>query len=104
MLQHLALRVHGLTGPSGPQVSGEASACCAAVEFLQSLLGTVSSQTVTLRYPGVARFLLDEPGQSLLQELESCFQCVFGLEHVRWSPPNSSVWTREAGGPGCKPR
>ncbi|KYO31894.1 poly [ADP-ribose] polymerase 10 [Alligator mississippiensis] len=78
------------TDVTGFRVSGEASACCAAVEFLQSLLGTVSSQTVTLRYPGVARFLLDEPGQSLLQELESCFQCVFGLEHVRWSPPNSS--------------
>ncbi|XP_068789740.1 protein mono-ADP-ribosyltransferase PARP10 isoform X8 [Struthio camelus] len=73
---------------TGFRLSGEASACRAAADFLQSLLGTVGSQTVTLRYPGVARFLLDERGQSIVRELESRFQCVIDLSKVAWSPPD----------------
>uniref|UniRef100_A0A8C8S031 Poly [ADP-ribose] polymerase n=1 Tax=Pelusios castaneus TaxID=367368 RepID=A0A8C8S031_9SAUR len=72
---------------TGFRLSGEAGACQAAAEFLQSLLGTISSQPLTLHHPGIARFLLDERGQSILRELESRFQCVIGLEMVRWSPP-----------------
>ncbi|CAM5107194.1 unnamed protein product [Natator depressus] len=75
------------TDVTGFRLSGEAGACRAAAEFLQSLLGTISSQPVTLRHPGIARFLLDERGQSILRELESRFQCVIGLEQVHWSPP-----------------
>uniref|UniRef100_A0A674J051 Uncharacterized protein n=1 Tax=Terrapene triunguis TaxID=2587831 RepID=A0A674J051_9SAUR len=68
------------TDVTGFRLSGEAGACRAAAEFLQSLLGTISCQPVTLRHPGVARFLLEERGQSILRELESRFQCVIGLE------------------------
>ncbi|KAG6921035.1 hypothetical protein G0U57_010928, partial [Chelydra serpentina] len=75
------------TDVSGFRLSGEAGACRAAAEFLQSLLGTVGSQPLTLRHPGIARFLLDERGQTILRELESRFQCVIGLEQVHWSPP-----------------
>ncbi|XP_062426757.1 protein mono-ADP-ribosyltransferase PARP10 isoform X2 [Rhea pennata] len=74
---------------TGFRLSGEAGACRAAADFLQSLLGTVGSQTVTLRLPGVARFLLDERGQSLLGELERRFQCVVDLGEVAWSPPDT---------------
>ncbi|XP_067416236.1 protein mono-ADP-ribosyltransferase PARP10 [Emydura macquarii macquarii] len=75
------------TDVTGFRLSGEASACQAAAEFLQSLLSTISAQPLTLHHPGVARFLLDERGQSILRELESRFQCVIGLEKVHWSPP-----------------
>ncbi|XP_030409948.1 protein mono-ADP-ribosyltransferase PARP10 isoform X2 [Gopherus evgoodei] len=75
------------TDVTGFRLSGEAGACRAAAEFLQSLLGTISCQPVTLRHPGIARFLLDERGQSILRELESRFQCVIGREQVHWSPP-----------------
>uniref|UniRef100_A0A8C0GWE7 Poly [ADP-ribose] polymerase n=1 Tax=Chelonoidis abingdonii TaxID=106734 RepID=A0A8C0GWE7_CHEAB len=75
------------TDVTGFRLSGKAGACRAAAEFLQSLLGTISCQPVTLRHPGIARFLLDERGQSILRELESRFQCVIGLEQVHWSPP-----------------
>ncbi|XP_064364066.1 protein mono-ADP-ribosyltransferase PARP10 [Dromaius novaehollandiae] len=74
---------------AGFRLSGEAGACGAAAEFLQSLAGTVASQTVTLRYPGVARFLLDEGGRSIVGELESRFQCVLDLGKVAWSPPDA---------------
>ncbi|XP_035170322.1 protein mono-ADP-ribosyltransferase PARP10 [Oxyura jamaicensis] len=86
---------------AGFRVSGEAGRCQAAAEFLQSLLGTVSSQTVTLRYPGVARFLLDEGGQSILRQLESRFQCVLELGDVQWSPPDPQLELAELLPPSC---
>ncbi|XP_032037085.1 protein mono-ADP-ribosyltransferase PARP10 [Aythya fuligula] len=87
---------------SGFRVSGEAGRCQAAAEFLQSLLGTVSSQTVTLSYPGVARFLLDEGGQSILRQLESRFQCVLELDNVQWSPPDPQLELAELLPPSCR--
>lgn len=78
-------------------MSGETGRCRAAAEFLQSLLGTVGSQAVTLQFPGVARFLRDEGGQSLLRQLESRFQCVIELDGVGWSPPDPQVRPGERG-------
>lgn len=72
-------------------MSGETGRCRAAADFLQSLLGTVGSQLVTLQFPGVARFLRDTGGQSILQQLESRFQCVIDLDGVHWSPPDPQV-------------
>ncbi|XP_015272446.1 PREDICTED: poly [ADP-ribose] polymerase 10 [Gekko japonicus] len=74
---------------TGLRLSGEAGACGAAAELLQSLAGAVHTQTVTLRLPGISRFLLDGRGQAIVQELERRFRCVVGLERVRWSPPLS---------------
>uniref|UniRef100_A0A674J4Z2 Uncharacterized protein n=1 Tax=Terrapene triunguis TaxID=2587831 RepID=A0A674J4Z2_9SAUR len=90
------------TDVTGFRLSGEAGACRAAAEFLQSLLGTISCQPVTLRHPGVARFLLEERGQSILRELESRFQCVIGLEQALSlsSPPPAPGLPRESG-PAC---
>uniref|UniRef100_A0A8D0LD74 Uncharacterized protein n=1 Tax=Sphenodon punctatus TaxID=8508 RepID=A0A8D0LD74_SPHPU len=77
------------TDVTGLRLSGVASACRAAAEFLQSLLGTVSSQPVTLQLPGVARFLLDERGEAIVREQESRFRCIIVLDRVRWSPPDT---------------
>ncbi|CAN8176900.1 unnamed protein product [Coccothraustes coccothraustes] len=73
---------------SGFRVSGEPGRCQAVVDFLQSLLDSVASHPTTLRFPGIARFLRDVAGQSLLQQLESRFQCVIQLDGEPWSPPD----------------
>ncbi|KAL8181406.1 UNVERIFIED_CONTAM: hypothetical protein K2H54_001142 [Gekko kuhli] len=72
---------------TGLRLSGEAGACRAAAELLQSLAGAIHTQALTLRLPGISRFLLDGRGQAIVQELERRFRCVVGLERVCWSPP-----------------
>ncbi|XP_028591728.2 protein mono-ADP-ribosyltransferase PARP10 [Podarcis muralis] len=74
---------------TGLRLSGEARACQAAAELLQSLLSAIHTQTVTLELPGISRFLLEKRGQETLQELERRFRCTIGLERVRWSPPET---------------
>lgn len=86
---------------AGFRVSGETGRCRAAADFLQSLLGTVGSQLVTLQFPGVARFLRDTGGQSILQQLESRFQCVIDLDGVHWSPPDPQPELEELLPPSC---
>ncbi|XP_068034221.1 protein mono-ADP-ribosyltransferase PARP10 [Anomalospiza imberbis] len=76
---------------SGFRVSGEPGRCQAVADFLQSLLDSVASHSTTLRFPGVARFLWDLAGQSLLQQLESRFQCVIQLDSEPWSPPDPQL-------------
>ncbi|XP_071437994.1 protein mono-ADP-ribosyltransferase PARP10 isoform X2 [Pithys albifrons albifrons] len=80
---------------TGFRVSGELGRCRAAADFLQSLLSSVASHPVTLHFPGVARFLRDLCGQSLLQELESRFQCVIHLDGIPWSPPDLQLELEE---------
>ncbi|XP_066481709.1 protein mono-ADP-ribosyltransferase PARP10 [Tiliqua scincoides] len=77
-----------LEGPdiTGLRLSGEAQACRAAAELLESLISATHTQVVHLQLPGVNRFLLDRRGQSLVQELEKRFRCTIGLERVHWSP------------------
>ncbi|XP_054841637.1 protein mono-ADP-ribosyltransferase PARP10 isoform X2 [Eublepharis macularius] len=71
---------------TGFRLSGEARACQAAAELLQSLREAIHTQTVTLQLPGISRFLLDGRGQAVVQDLERRFRCVVGLERVHWSP------------------
>ncbi|XP_062371275.1 protein mono-ADP-ribosyltransferase PARP10 [Cinclus cinclus] len=80
---------------SGFRVSGEPGKCQAVADFLQSLLDSVASHPTTLRFPGVARFLRDLAGQSLLQQLESRFQCVIQLEGEPWNPPDPQLELEE---------
>ncbi|XP_041344191.1 protein mono-ADP-ribosyltransferase PARP10-like [Pyrgilauda ruficollis] len=80
---------------SGFRVSGEPGQCQAVADFLQSLLDSVASHPTTLRFPGVARFLWDPAGQSLLQQLESRFQCVIQLDGEPWSPPDAQLELEE---------
>ncbi|XP_077209598.1 protein mono-ADP-ribosyltransferase PARP10 isoform X2 [Paroedura picta] len=71
---------------TGLRLSGEAGACRAAAELLQSLAGAIHTQALTLQLPGISRFLLDGRGQQAVEELERRFRGVVGLERVRWSP------------------
>ncbi|XP_066058007.1 protein mono-ADP-ribosyltransferase PARP10 [Chamaea fasciata] len=80
---------------SGFRVSGEPGRCRAVADFLQSLLDSVASHPTTLRFPGVSRFLWDPAGQSLLQQLESHFQCVIQLEGEPWTPPDPQLELEE---------
>uniref|UniRef100_A0A670IU48 Poly [ADP-ribose] polymerase n=1 Tax=Podarcis muralis TaxID=64176 RepID=A0A670IU48_PODMU len=67
---------------TGLRLSGEARACQAAAELLQSLLSAIHTQMVTLELPGISRFLLEKRGQETLQELERRFRCTIGLERL----------------------
>ncbi|KAM9302613.1 protein mono-ADP-ribosyltransferase PARP10 [Morus bassanus] len=87
---------------TGFRVSGEMDRCRAAADFLQSLLGTVGSQPVMLQFPGVARFLRDEGGESILRQLESRFQCVIDLDGVHWIPPDPQLELAELLPPSCR--
>ncbi|XP_059725055.1 protein mono-ADP-ribosyltransferase PARP10 isoform X2 [Haemorhous mexicanus] len=89
---------------SGFRVSGEPGRCQAMVDFLQSLLDSVVSHPTTLRFPGVARFLRDLPGQSLLQQLERRFQCIIQLDGEPWSPPDPQLELEELLPPSREPR
>ncbi|XP_074000837.1 protein mono-ADP-ribosyltransferase PARP10 [Numenius arquata] len=86
---------------AGFRVRGEPGRCRGAAEFLQSLLGSVGAQGVTLQFPGVARFLRDQGGQSLIQRLESRFQCVIDLDGVHWEPPDPQLELMELLPPSC---
>nr|XP_054494541.1 protein mono-ADP-ribosyltransferase PARP10 isoform X3 [Agelaius phoeniceus] len=89
---------------SGFRVSGEPGRCQAVADFLQSLLDSVASHPAALRFPGVARFLWDVAGQSLLQQLESRFQCVIQLDGEPWSPPDPQLELEELLPPSREPR
>ncbi|XP_059334606.1 protein mono-ADP-ribosyltransferase PARP10 [Ammospiza nelsoni] len=88
---------------SGFRVSGELGRCQAMADFLQSLLDSVASHPTTLHFPGVARFLRDPAGQSLLQQLESRFQCVIQLDSEPWSPPDPQLELEELLPPSREP-
>ncbi|XP_073925523.1 protein mono-ADP-ribosyltransferase PARP10 isoform X2 [Castor canadensis] len=70
------------TDTTGFRLCGALAQCQAAMELLQSLLGSISCHVLSLGHPGSARFLLGSEGQHLLQELEARFQCVFGTERL----------------------
>lgn len=79
------------------QLNGDSWACRAAADLLQSLLCAIRVRTVVLHLPGVSRFLLEERGQAILQDLERSFCCAFGLEHLQWLSPETQVPTLEGG-------
>nr|XP_020660102.1 poly [ADP-ribose] polymerase 10 [Pogona vitticeps] len=83
----------------------EAQACRAAAELLQSLLGAIHTETVVLQLPGIQRFLLEDRGQAIVRDLERRFQCILGLEHLHWHPPETQhelEWSQEPLALGCQ--
>uniref|UniRef100_H3AJI1 Poly [ADP-ribose] polymerase n=1 Tax=Latimeria chalumnae TaxID=7897 RepID=H3AJI1_LATCH len=84
---------------TGFRISGDARACQATDEFLRCIMASVSSRTVTLDYPGVARFLRGDHARSLLKELEAKFKCVICTERLCWTPPLDSEESSDT--PGC---
>ncbi|KAM6125765.1 LOW QUALITY PROTEIN: protein mono-ADP-ribosyltransferase PARP10 [Pterocles gutturalis] len=86
---------------AGFRVSGETGRCRAAAEFLQSLLGSVGATPATLQLPGVARFLRDAGGQSVLRDLETRCHCVIDLDGPHWTPPDTPLELAELLPPSC---
>ncbi|XP_063777140.1 protein mono-ADP-ribosyltransferase PARP10 [Pseudophryne corroboree] len=68
----------------GFNVRGDAVSCKTAVELLQHIVSSLSSRTVTLEYPGVSLFLLDEEGQRALSETERLHHCVIDMSQLSW--------------------
>uniref|UniRef100_A0A8C3KPE6 RRM domain-containing protein n=1 Tax=Calidris pygmaea TaxID=425635 RepID=A0A8C3KPE6_9CHAR len=64
----------------GFRVRGEPGRCRGAAEFLQSLLGSVGARGVTLRFPGVARFLRDQGGQKEKEEDDEEAQMLVAIQ------------------------
>ncbi|XP_059496466.1 protein mono-ADP-ribosyltransferase PARP10 [Stegostoma tigrinum] len=69
---------------TGLRITGVGSACAVVDELLRSIISNICSRTVTLREPGISRFLLEERGASILKQLERKCKCVIGLERVCW--------------------
>ncbi|XP_075067596.1 protein mono-ADP-ribosyltransferase PARP10 isoform X2 [Mixophyes fleayi] len=68
----------------GFSVTGDAVSCKTAVELLQHIESSLSSRTVTLEYPGVSLFLLEEDGQRALSETEHQHHCIIDTSQLSW--------------------
>ncbi|XP_078086737.1 protein mono-ADP-ribosyltransferase PARP10 isoform X2 [Mustelus asterias] len=69
---------------TGLRITGVGSACTAVDELLRSITSNICSRTVTLQEPGISRFLLEERGTNILNQLEIKYRCTIGLERVHW--------------------
>ncbi|KAG9472927.1 hypothetical protein GDO78_016090 [Eleutherodactylus coqui] len=66
----------------GFKVAGDPISCKTAVELLLHILSSLSSRTVTLQYPGVSMFLLEDEGQQAVFETERQHQCIIDMSHL----------------------
>ncbi|XP_041105205.1 protein mono-ADP-ribosyltransferase PARP10-like isoform X2 [Polyodon spathula] len=71
---------------TGLRLHGQANACQAADELLRNVVASVHTRTITLQHPGVARFLVEEQGTSILNQIQTKFEVVISLERVHWVP------------------
>ncbi|XP_066571950.1 protein mono-ADP-ribosyltransferase PARP10 [Amia ocellicauda] len=71
---------------TGLRLHGNANACQIADELLRSVVSSVCTRTITLQRPGVARFLVQEEGTSILHEIQTKFQVFISLERIHWVP------------------
>ncbi|MGH0159487.1 UNVERIFIED_CONTAM: hypothetical protein FKN15_056287 [Acipenser sinensis] len=74
---------------TGLRLHGQANACQAADELLRNVVASVHTRTITLQRPGVARFLVEEQGTSILNQIQTKFEVVISLERVHWVPLHS---------------
>ncbi|KPP70001.1 hypothetical protein Z043_111206 [Scleropages formosus] len=65
---------------------GNTNACRMADEVLRSIVSSILSKKITINQPGVARFLVQEEGTSILQEMQTKFEVYISLEKVHWEP------------------
>ncbi|XP_061597665.1 protein mono-ADP-ribosyltransferase PARP10-like, partial [Cololabis saira] len=74
-------------GVSGLKVQGHAVAVQTAEEFLQDLVSGVCTKTITIRAPGVTRFLQeDEDCRNVLKEMEKRFTVYIHAKCEAWEP------------------
>ena len=62
-----------------------------AEELLREVISSVCTRTITVNKPGMARFLVQEEGTSILGEMQAKFQVYISLEKVHWEPLENEV-------------
>ncbi|XP_041759193.1 protein mono-ADP-ribosyltransferase PARP10 [Coregonus clupeaformis] len=71
----------------GLRIQGNAGACQMADEVLRGVVSSTETRTITVKQPGVARFLIQEgEGTSILREMQTKFQVYINMEKVHWEP------------------
>ncbi|KAM3910070.1 protein mono-ADP-ribosyltransferase PARP10 [Leptodactylus fuscus] len=68
----------------GFKVAGDPVSCKTAVEILLHIVSSLSSRMVTLQYPGVSLFFLEDEGQRAVLETEHQHQCVIDTSNLSW--------------------
>ncbi|XP_073536217.1 protein mono-ADP-ribosyltransferase PARP10 [Phyllobates terribilis] len=71
-------------GKCGFKVAGDAVSCKTAVELLRQILSSMSYRMVTLQFPGVSLFLLEDEGQRVVLETEQQNQCIIDTSQLSW--------------------
>ncbi|XP_017572428.1 protein mono-ADP-ribosyltransferase PARP10 [Pygocentrus nattereri] len=70
----------------GLMIQGNASECQMAAEVLGSVVSSTHTKIITVTQPGIARFLREGEGTSILGEMTTKFQVYISLEKVHWKP------------------
>ncbi|KAL2080281.1 hypothetical protein ACEWY4_024074 [Coilia grayii] len=70
----------------GLTISGDAGVCQMAEELLRNVVDSICTRTITVSQPGVARFLVEEEGSSILAEMQAKFQVYIQMDKVHWEP------------------
>ncbi|KAF7651343.1 hypothetical protein LDENG_00112090 [Lucifuga dentata] len=70
----------------GLKIHGNAASCQTAEEVLQDMVSSICTRTITVNAPGVARFLLGEECNKLLQEMQRKFQVYISPKSMKWEP------------------
>lgn len=73
------------------QISGDAGVCQMAEELLRNVVDSICTRTITVSQPGVARFLVEEEGSSILAEMQAKFQVYIQMDKVHWEPLEDKV-------------
>lgn len=73
-----------LESGDGLMIRGNASECQMVAEVLGSVVDSTLTKTITVTQPGIARFLVQEEGTSILGEMTAKFQVYICLEKVHW--------------------
>lgn len=77
----------------GLKIHGPAVACQMAEEVLQSIIASVCTRAITVKAPGITRFLADDECKSLMKEMETKFQVFISPQHVPWEPlPHQDIF------------
>ncbi|KAI4905419.1 hypothetical protein NFI96_026315, partial [Prochilodus magdalenae] len=80
------LTIFPLETGDGLIIQGNASECQMAAEVLSSVVSSTHTKIITVTQPGIARFLREDEGTSILGEMTAKFQVYISLEKVHWEP------------------
>lgn len=77
----------------GLKIHGLAVACQTAEEVLRDLVSTICTKTITIRAPGVTRFLLEEESKSMMKKMETRFEVYIIVKQRPWEPlPQQNIF------------